>query len=180
MTTQIKAFNENSQIGGRTVDESLSKLNPRQRRFVLGYIDPKSPTYGNQRQSYLAAYGGKQTDMSASVSAHDLLKRPKVRIAMDTIFEAQGLTLQDRAFRLAEIAEGRARRVTKQYVIKDGERVQASETEAEPTFSDSVKAIDVANRMTGEYERRRAERDVAVDEYRALCASVFRKKDNGR
>lgn len=70
------------------IDEETDKVifkgmrSQRQKRFVMYYCNPESESYDNGCQSYMRAYGSKNTNVSA-VESHGLLHKKLIKEAIE-------------------------------------------------------------------------------------------------
>ena len=153
-----------------------NELKVRERDFLDRLLNPDSETYANQTKSYQEAYSNDNYDSSAS-NASSLLKRPKIQGYLQRIITEQGAGIQDRIKNLTDVYHGTHKRKVEKYGIhpETGDMRQTGYTESEPSFMERVRAIDVLSKLAGDYEQRRAESDIAVIEYRALCKDVFKE-----
>ena len=155
----------------------LGDLKPRDADFLKAYLDPESPTYGNQTRSYLETHA---TDnyMAAAASATRLLKRDKIQRVMSEILADNRAGIADRVRLLSDIAHGTGRKKTDQYAYdsKTGKERHTSTVISDYTPTERVRAIDVLSRLAGDYEAHKVEGELAIVEYRELCKSVFGSK----
>ena len=144
-------------------------LTIREKAFLVEYADSNGPNYGNGTQSALKVYPSNNYQ-TAAVRASKLLKREYIQTALEKILDDNGLRIEDRMQHLSDIVRGGAREVRH----KDAKGVVTSTTEYEYTPTERIKAIDIASKLAGDYDRRRGEVDVATAEYKALIKAVFK------
>lgn len=113
-----------------------------QRTFCEEYVNNGK----NGTQAYLIAYKSCKKEETASVNASRLLRNAKVQ---EYISELQGelkkkaiMTAEERMEWLTKIIKGEEKETT----YYEGE-----EKKREPCLSDKMKALDLLNKMTGEY-----------------------------
>lgn len=149
--------------------DNIQELSIIEQSFVAHITDIDNPkTHNNSTNSYLACRPA-ASRATAGVQGCRMLKRPKVKRAIQQIMRDAGCSIEDRVRTLADIHSGKATRKT---VIsrpaKDadgnqtGEMVVDSVIETEPTFSERSKAIDIINKMDGHYARVQAGKEIAV------------------
>ena len=102
-------------------------LKPKQEKFVHNLIKGMS-----QRQAYKDAYGANYDDAAIDNKAYKLFKRPEVKARYNEIMEELKNQCVMSAFE--------KRQILKEIVF-----------DPETGKSDKIKAIDVDNKMTGEY-----------------------------
>ena len=96
------------------------KLNPRQRRFVKAYTDPKSKTFGNGTKT-AEAVG--YTDKAPAVAAHQVLRSTNVEHEIQRGMERIGLTEE---MALIQLKDGLAA-VQVRVFCQDGEVIYSQE-----------------------------------------------------
>src|SRR5438105_5001352 len=73
----------------------IARLNSRQRAFLLHYLNPQSPGFGNATKSAeLTGYAGEPGSVQLSVQGHRVLNHPKTQRCMAAVFELAGCTLE--------------------------------------------------------------------------------------
>ena len=96
------------------------KLNPRQRRFVKAYTDPKKPTFGNgSRAAETAGYTAQRLDEAGS----QILRNTEVQHEIQRAMERIGLTEE---MALTQLKEGLAA-VQVRVFCQDGKLVYSKE-----------------------------------------------------
>lgn len=123
-------------------------LNLKQQRFIGCYIDPESPTYGNATRSYMLAYGAKYE--TAVTNGSRLLRNARVREALRREMEKMDLGIDVRLGTIADIIKGMyiTESQTK-YVGQNGEGKGTAITRTTPKPSEVIKAVELANKITG-------------------------------
>lgn len=146
--------------------------NPKHVAFISAYVDPESPTYGNAtRSAEVAGYKG-NNNVLGNV-AHNLLKSPKVRESVETRLAQLGADVTVRLQLLRDIMTGTAEEVTTTHQeVAKGEWRETRTVRKVPA-SVRVKAIDIANKMTGLYDENRAKGDAAS---RAMIDEIKRER----
>lgn len=151
------------------------RLTPKEREFLKRYLDPDSETFGNQTRSYMSVYNSDKY-ASAANQATALVKKPIVAEAMERILVESDAGIADRVRALSRIYHGTERKRTEQYAVaEDGREVLRSVTVSEPSYRERIAAVDIINRVAGDYDKRKAEADVATWEYKQLVRVVFGK-----
>ena len=146
-----------------------NKLTTKETLFVQAYTTPDSPTLGCAAKAYRKAYPS-ANDNTARKSGAELVKKPKIRTAIEEAFDRSGLSDDLVAETLRSHVKGPARRETRRYSIKkDGagqvvinpetgepERVLVEIVESSPSFRERQQAIDLKARLLGHYEQTNA------------------------
>jgi len=157
---------------------AFEQLPLRQRLFLLAWMDPESPTFGNQTRSYMAAYQNGNHSSSAA-NAHKLLNKPQTEPAITELLEDLGLGRPVRLRYLAEIASGKHERIVRT-VDPSGEETVSSST---PTASEAVKAIQLVMKAAGDFEPAKLASIGAREGLRALYrkqSRIFGEADEKR
>ena len=113
------------------------KLNPRQRRFIKAYTDPKSPTFSNGTKTAVAV-GYSKT--SAQQIASENLSKPMIQSEMTSVMDAAGAT-REQAGRVVHegmdacetkvfLNKKTGRLVYSQLLVDHGNRLRAAELRA--------------------------------------------------
>lgn len=109
-------------------------------------------TFGNQTRSYALAYG-RAPDQVATVNGSRSLTNANVQSELEALADSMEIGVKVRMRTLKNVAAGRTSRTTTahQYSIVDGKRklTAVSETTVPTRDADSIRAIQVINRMTG-------------------------------
>ena len=117
-------------------------LNVKQEKFVQGIIKGLS-----QRQAYKEAYGVKYKDESIDSKASTLFNSGKVQERYQELLKELKsnaiMSAEERMIWLTEVITGIQKDVA---YYGDGEH-----REREPYLSDKMKAMDILNKMSGEY-----------------------------
>ncbi len=134
------------------------KLNLRTRLFIQYLTDQVQldkegkNTFGNQTRAYALAYG-RQPDQIAAIGGTRSLNNAKVQSELESLAESLDIGIKVRMATLQHVAAGRTKKkvTTRQYSVVKGKRKLASvsETTSPTTDRDSIRAIQVINRMTG-------------------------------
>ena len=146
---------------------ALATLTPRQRQAITAYADPSSETYGNGKQSYRKAYGS--APESAESSWSRLVSNDKGRGALSDALSANRLDIQSRVSLLSSIAHGSGDQ-TETTCNADGDVVRTVSHTGRGT-SDRLRAIDIANRMSGAY----SEADARVSVHAAAARELIKR-----
>ena len=83
------------------------------------------------------------------------------------------MATEDRASILASIARGHDKRETEQYTVEDDIRTLKGVTVAPATYRERLQAIDMINRLVGDYDRAGQAVKVEAEEWRKLCRDTF-------
>lgn len=161
---------------GNTVNQTDSVTLPvitiKQRMYVQALTDPQSPTYGNQTQSYKSVYGVEDDNIAAS-NASRLQRRDKVHSWIEEVLKRNGVGIQARVAETALIIQGKAIRTRTKDVWTKGGKVTLTE-QVIPTFADSLKGIDIINKMDGTYAKAAAAGNLTAQaEYDDLMSRTF-------
>ena len=140
-------------------EKKRRRLTLRQQLLVANYTDPRSPTFGNGTQSYLLASPTVGSVDVARSTASTYLSLPNVQSAVQEAIEQNGLGYGFRFSALRKVIDG-----TYETVERTGDKV----VRRTPRAAEVVKAIDIASKLAGDYERQRTERQVVSDRMREL------------
>lgn len=135
--------------------------------------DPKSKTFGNATQSYAATHPAASYP-TAKREASRLLARPEIKSEIERILDEQGLSDPELGGVLASIVKGTAISESIQYNA-DGKVV--ARTVSTPRASDKIKALDLAWKARGHYERVKQKQIAELEEdpdYQRLCRDLER------
>jgi len=93
---------------------------------------------------------------------------------IDETLAKYGVNTEARVAALALIATNQAarRKVVRQVIDKDNQ-VRTLTDEYDPSHSEQVKAVDLLNRISGDYDKARHSVDQAADELKALISDTF-------
>jgi hypothetical protein len=146
------------------------------RLYLQAFLDPESPTYLDRTASYRRIYPESKaiTDRTIQQYTYHKLKRYRQAGLIAAYLHAIDMEIQRRLGWLKPIMTGTALRETKQYTrVQDkttGEyrEVLSGRTVSTPSFQERIKAIDLVNKMTGEYDKRRIEANEAGQQLKAL------------
>lgn len=97
----------------------------------------------------------------------------------EQIFNERQMSVEDRAQDLKRIAKGSERRRTEDYTVEDGVETLTKVKVAPPSFRERISVYDMINKLTGAYERPKAQARVESEEYRRLIRRVFPKGRGG-
>ena len=152
----------------------------KQKALVEAITDKSNKeTFGNGTKSVLKVYN--TTDIStASSIASETLRKPEIQKAVHRILEDLGANIEHRIDLLWNIGQGKSNRTTKRYNIKDSKAQLVEVIKAEPTHQERIKAMDVLNRLGGDYEKVKIASQLAIDKYRALRKSILKDKKGKR
>lgn len=142
-----------------------SNLTLKQKRFVHNLVDPNSPTFSNQTQSYSEAYRRPVDDKNkyhaVAVDASINMTKPKIQSYIEQVMEDLGVGVKDRVQKLRDISN---LEYTKTTIFKRNGKI-TGEKEESPSPTEAIRAIDTLNKMDGTYEKRRIEGELAKGEY---------------
>jgi hypothetical protein len=132
------------------------KLDPIQEEMVQAYCNPEliNPKTGkhtlfSQKESYLITHPNeKKNDKSACAASTLQFSKAKIKLRMREILEEHGFGQSDRMEMLSGIGKGTSVR-TQQRVDKAGNVVNL---EIRPTYNESLRAIEIANKSDGTYK----------------------------
>lgn len=120
-------------------------LNTKQEKFVQNLIDGMS-----QREAYRNAYNAKYKDEAIDSKASALFKTDKVQVRyrelLDKVADKAIMSSKQRMKWLSDVVNGKVKE--KHYYFSDDECI---EDEREPDINAKIKALDILNKMTGEY-----------------------------
>lgn len=129
------------------------ELTPKQERFIQNIVSGMT-----QRQAYKEAFGAEYDDNAIDINACKLFNETKVQLRykelMDKLEDKAIMSAKERMKWLTEVVKGIQTNTTY------GENGQAYENEA--YISDKMKAIDILNKMSGQYVTK-VEADVNQD-----------------
>ena len=128
------------------------QLTPRQQDFVNAYANPQSDTYSNGTQSYKKAYTN-VTYNTATANASRMLRKSSVQKSIHSIAEKLGIGREARTSILHDVATREAEPMVVHTEVKDreGEIVSTTETTRKPTYTESLKALDMLAKLSGDY-----------------------------
>src|SRR3990167_10994962 len=66
------------------------RLKPTQEAFIKHYADPTDPAFGNGTEAYAQSHPTNMSRDAAAVGAYNTLRSPKVELAVQERFQAQG------------------------------------------------------------------------------------------
>ena len=118
------------------------KLNPRQRRFVKAYTDPKSPTFSNGTKTAIAVG---YSEKSAQVIASENLSKPMIQSEMASVMDAAGAT-REQAGRV--VHEGMDAHETKVFLNKKSGRLVYSKLLVD--HGNRLRAAELRARLVGD------------------------------
>lgn len=167
-------------MGAAKCAGATKQLTLREKSFLDHYTNPDTPaTFGNATQSYSRVYH-RPPDETSRTEGRRILTRPHVRNELEIITEKLGWNIEVRLGQLADISKGRTPNVsttTTYSVGKNGKRKRTGVTETSVVrAADRIRAIAIANRMTGADAVGDALRQVAVEETKRLYERVVRPK----
>jgi hypothetical protein len=149
-------------------------LNPRQRKFVLAFIDPEEPSYQN-RNAAMRVVSPNATPGSLRVMAYELMHDPLVAKTIAEAFKRADFGIERRAGKLAALTNNPELGKSLSRVTKT-KNVTEIATQKGPTWAEMLKAVEIANNAEGIYEahKRRAAEDAAAEaQYRDLRTRFF-------
>lgn len=133
-------------------------LNPKQEKFIQNIVNGMS-----QREAYKNAYNAKYKDNVIDIRACELFNSSKVQVRykelIDQLEDKAIMSAKERMKWLTEVVKGIQTNTTYD------ENGQAYENEA--YISDKMKAIDILNKMSGEYTTK-IEADVSIEKLEDL------------
>jgi phage terminase small subunit len=163
----------------------------RPKTFLDHYTNPNQldkegkPTFGNATRAAAMAYN-RDPDNTAHVQGARLLRNATIKTELEKICESLGWDVKVRLRQLADIAGARTtktvRTKTYRHTVKDGKSKRHLETTQEievPTKdSDRLRAIVIANKVTGVDAVGSAMRAIATEESKRLYNRIVRPKGN--
>lgn len=139
------------------------ELTDKQEVFCREYTNPKSKGFMNATQAYSKASPA-AAPTTANVAGNKLRGMPKIQNRIAQLLEERGFGIDVRGDILRDIGKGRATR-TETKVTKGGEVV---EIPVYPTFSEQLRAIEIANKIDGTVESGR----IAADSERSMMKEL--------
>ena len=145
------------------------------RLYLQAFLDPESPTYLDRTASYKRIYPDSRVLPDRTIQQYTFhkLRRYRQNGLIAAYLAAIDMEIQRRLAWLKPIMQGTAVRETKQYTrvkLDDGtfgEKL-TGRTVSTPSFQERIKAIDLVNKMTGEYDKRRIEANEAGQQLKSL------------
>ena len=121
------------------------RLNPRQRRFVVEFMNPESEAFGNlTKAAELAGY----SELAPGQSGHQVLKSIEVQREIDRALDEVGATRKKVAQALHSGLEAKTTRV----FCQDGQVIYSDPLEDHPT---QVRAAEVVGKLRGDFPTNR-------------------------
>jgi hypothetical protein len=168
---------------------ATKELTLRQKAFLDYYTNIATkdshgiPTFGNASRSYALAFGRKEVDGTAGTQSYRLMKNPAIKTELEQICENLGWDVKVRLGQLASIASGKHTKtaISRTYTHEKGKRrrlVATQETEVPTKDSDRLRAIVIANKVTGVDAVGSAMRAIATEESKRLYNRIVRPKGN--
>ena len=153
---------------------SLPHINIRQRRYLHALLDPTSPTYDNQTESYKLAYGTTNTGVAAAKGSA-LVRTGKIHTWIEEILKAHGVDTQARVCELALLAHSKSQpRVIHRVLTDHRGRRQTIDIEEAPTAGERLRAIDQLNKLSGDYAKAQTAGSLqAQSDYDSLLTRTF-------
>jgi hypothetical protein len=144
----------------------------RTRQFIEHFTNPSSEGFMNATRAMLLAapektYGG------AAVLACNLKKDPGVQQGIRQALEASGLGFEKRAEVLDQVMNNPDVGKTIMLSTKDEEGRLVMAKQSGPTWGHVLKAVELGNKLSGDYEHSKQEANLADTEYRALLKRHF-------
>lgn len=130
------------------------RLKPKHNLFIKHYTDIDNPhTFGNGTQSYLKAYKTCQ-ESTAGVNSSKLLKDTRIRNAIDEQLRSLHFDRTVRLQHVINIAKGEyIKKSIQKHYDADGSLVHTTETSSGVGAEASLKALDMLNKLSGDYEK---------------------------
>ena len=133
---------------------SEQRLTLKQKAFCKALVDPDAETYSNATKSALKTYN--TTDyMTAATIGHDNLNNPKLQNYIERLLDDHRAGSKVRATKLGDILHSDTIGTIQTVRSSDGTQT----TKRGPSYSEVIKAVDIANKMSGLYDRQRVEAD---------------------
>ncbi len=171
-------------------NKAPKKLNLKTRLFIQYLTDTEQldkegkHTFGNQTRAYALAYGRKP-DNTARSSAPVLIAKPSVQSELETLADQLDIGIKVRMGTLQGMAKKRGVHKVKsrQYSYVDdpdnkGKRkrvlVSSSETDTPTTDRDSIRAIQVINKMTGLDAMQAGVKELAIREAKDIYNRIVK------
>jgi hypothetical protein len=143
--------------------------------FVQYYLDPDSDTYANAKQSYKRVHANVSDNTAGSYSNH--IKHKYVGYIQDLLYITE-TGIEVRLGVLSRILSGTHERVVRTYTYdKAGKRRLSGETVSTPTLADTIKAIDILNKLDGTYTKQDIAAKAVSHELRDLAKQAIERKD---
>lgn len=151
----------------------IDRLPPKQRAFVKAYVDPESPTFGNQTQSYKAAYNTNSYVGTGSSAVRIVKENANVALAIRDEISRQGLGAEVRVGVIRSILDGRHKAKSTATTRKLADGAVQTSTESTPRAQDMLKAVALLDRLDGSEAARTAEAHARADVLKGLTKRIM-------
>jgi hypothetical protein len=142
-------------------------------KFIEYYLDPDSPSYGNASLSYKRVHTSCKPT-TAMVNSWRIKTRYIGYIQDLLALSETGIEV--RLGVLSRILSGTYERVVKTYTYdKAGKRRLSGETVSTPTLADTIKAIDILNKLDGTYTKQDIAAKAVSHELRDLAKQAIER-----
>lgn len=146
------------------------RLTLKQRSFIANYTDPQSPTFGNGTRSVIAVTGRDGNEISARSQASEYLANPHIRSEIEQRIEEAGIEDRVRLRALRSVIMG-------EYMQTERTGRRGKVTYRSPKAAEIVKAVETVNRMSGLYEKNRAQFSALSSRFRELAKQYAPRQD---
>jgi len=122
-----------------------NKLNVKQEKFIQGIINGLS-----QRQAYKEAFGSEYDNNAIDINASKLFNSAKVKLRYEELMQE----LEDKSIMSAKERMKYLTDIIKEQTKEKGYTMFGDEYEKVANFKTKLDAIDILNKMSGEYKTR--------------------------
>ena len=150
--------------------KTYNKLKPKQKQFVNNYVDPKSKTQGNGTQSYAAVHNTAGMN-TAAVSASRALSNDNIQQSIAELMESMGMGVRVRLNQTNSIIRQTDKVETiQEHFDADDNLTHKTVSTRDVSPQDRLKAINLANKMEGMYDKNRETAKIVGREVRSLMS----------
>ena len=144
------------------------KLTLKQQLFIDNYVNKDNPkTFSNGTQSVMEAYNYDNKNMSA-VQANNLLSNSNVVDSIQQYIDDLGMGSKVRLKSINQVITGKHLKTTSTITTDTEGKKYKSITTTSPSASETLKAVDLVEKITGTYDKNKAKADIITEELKGL------------
>lgn len=155
------------------------KLKPKEKLFISNYTNPDSPTFSNATQSVIALDKTLQHNSAGTIGSR-LLQTVVVQESIDAIITELGMESKVRLNAVNKVITGKHLKRTKTTSTDSDGKEYTSISETSPSASETLKAIDLVEKITGTYDKNKAKADVLSAECKNLLREHKKALETGK